>query len=99
MRPKQHKLGLAFRRALLALRKRLIEPKILIKYEEVEIEKEVIKEILVEKLIYQKVEIPTPYEITKYVGVPVPTDPKDLPRAPEISNTKINHLFGKGEAA
>ena len=66
---------------------------------EKEVPVEVIKEIPVEKLIYHKVEIPTPYEIIKYVGVPVPTDPKDLPKVPEIRNKKINHLFDNGEVA
>ena len=111
MKPKKSKSGLAFRKMLVAIRKRLNQPKIVTEYQEIEVEKEVIKEvevevpvevikeIPVEKLIYHKVEIPTPYEITKYVGVPVPTDPKDLPKAPEISDKKINHLFGNGEAA
>ena len=113
MKPKKSKSALAFRKMMAALRKRLNNPKIITEYQEVEVEVqkevikevekqvpvEIIKEIPVEKLIYQKVEIPTPYEITKYVSIPVPTDPKDLPQAPEIGTKKINHLFGNGEAA
>ena len=43
--------------------------------------------------------MPTPYEITKFVGVPVPTDPKDLPQMPEINNSGLNKLIQGGKAA
>ena len=90
---------LALRRALISLRKRIMQPKIIKEIEEVEVEKEVIKEVIVEKKVYEKIEVPTPYEITKYVGVPVPTDPKDLPLMPEISDSALNRVIQGGKAA
>ena len=89
----------ALRRALISLRKRIMQPKIIKEIEEVEVEKEVIKEVIVEKKVYEKIEVPTPYEITKYVGVPVPTDPKDLPLMPEISDSALNRVIQGGKAA
>jgi hypothetical protein len=90
---------LAIRRAAVALRRRLLKPKVITKIIEVEIEKEVIKEIPVERVVYEKVEVPTPFEVTKFVGVPVPTDPKDLPSAPEVDPKKVDNSFNQGEAA
>jgi hypothetical protein len=89
----------AIRRVLISLRKRIMKPRIITQIEEVEVEKEVIKEIEVEKKVYEKVEVPTPYEITKFVGVPVPTDPKDLPLMPEINDSGLNRLIQGGKAA
>ena len=76
-----------------------MQPKIVKEIEEVEVEKEVIKEVPVEKEIYQKVEVPVPYEITKYVGVPVPTETKDLPAMPEINGEGLNKLIQGGKVA
>ena len=73
--------------------------KVVTKINEVEVEKEVIKEIPVEKVVYEKVEVHTPFEVTKFVGVPVPTDPKDLPSGPEVDPKKVGNLFNQGEAA
>ena len=65
----------------------LRNPKVITETLEVEVEKEVIKEIPIEKPIYQKVEVPAPYEVVKYVGVPVP---KDLSELPEINENSLN---------
>ena len=97
--PKPNKTALAIRRVAVALRRRLLKPKVITKITEIEVEKEIIKEIPVEKIIYEKIEVPTPFEVTKFVGVPVPTDPRDLPSSPEIDSKKINNLFNQGEAA
>ena len=97
--PRQSKVRPALRKTLITLRKRLMQPKIIREIEEVEVEKEVIKEIEVEKKVYEKVEVPTPYEVTKFVGVPVPTDPKDLPLMPEINDSGLNKLIQGGKAA
>ena len=97
--PKPNKTALAIRRVAVALRRRLLNPKVITKITEIEVEKEIIKEIPVEKIIYEKIEVPTPFEVTKFVGVPVPTDPRDLPSSPEIDSKKIKNLFNQGEAA
>ena len=47
--------------------------------------KEVIKEVPVEKTVIKEVEVPKPFEVTRYVGIPVPKDPEDLI---EISNAE-----------
>ena len=75
----------ALRKALLSIRKRMKEPKVIKEIEEVEIEKEIIKEVPVEKLVVRNVEIPKPFEVTKYVGVPVPKNVNDLPSIDEIN--------------
>jgi hypothetical protein len=35
--------------------------------------------------VIRNVEIPKPFEVTKYVGVPVPKDVSDLPSTDEIN--------------
>ena len=59
--------------------KRLRSPKIVKEVKEVEVEKVITKEIPVEKIKYEKVITPEIVEIPRFVQVPVPTDPKDLP--------------------
>ena len=51
--PRHSKVRPAIRRALIALRKKLMQPKIVKEIEEVVVEKEIIKEIPVEKEVYQ----------------------------------------------
>tara|TARA_Y100000590_G_scaffold40976_1_gene43762 strand:+ start:6685 stop:8259 length:1575 start_codon:yes stop_codon:yes gene_type:complete len=68
-----------FRRMLIDLRKRLRKPKVVTKTEEKEVIKEVVKEVKVDRPVFNTVEVPTPVEVTRFVGVPVPTDPKNLP--------------------
>ena len=86
--PKRATLIPALRKMIIDLRKRLRNPKVITETLEVEVEKEVIKEIPIEKPIYQKVEVPAPYEVVKYVGVPVP---KDLSvELPEINENSLN---------
>jgi len=43
---------------------------------EVEVVREVIKEVPVQRIV--EVEIPKPFPVTSYVGIPVPKDPEDL---------------------
>ena len=75
------KLIPTIRRTFIALRKRILKPKIIKEIVEVEKEVEKIIEVEIEKKVYEKVEVPTPYEITKFVSVPVPTEIADLPLA------------------
>ena len=46
--------------------------------------REVIKEVVVEKIIYETVVKPEPYEVPRIVQVPVPTDAKDFPRMADL---------------
>ena len=77
--PKKRKLSNTIRRAFISLRKKLMKPKVVTQIEEVEVIKEVIKEVEVEKLVHQIIEIPTPVEVTRFVGIPVPKSPEELP--------------------
>ena len=93
----KHQKGMlmkSIRGLLINIRKKVKEPKIVKEVEvikevikEVPVEKtvikEVIKEVPVEKTVIKEVEVPKPFEVTRYVGIPVPKDPEDLI---EISN-------------
>ena len=95
--PKKSKLLFTLRKMLIDLRKRLRNPKIITKTKEIEIEKEVIKEIPVEKVIYETVVKPEPYEVHKYVQVPVPTDAKDFPEMADLNNNeKVTSISSHG---
>ena len=84
------------RYTLIALIKRLRDPKIVKEIQKVEVEKEVIKEVQVEKVIYQEVIKPEPVEIPVFVQVPVPTDPKDLPKMEELTKANIRPISAIG---
>ena len=59
--------------------------------------KEVYKEVPVEKTVIKEVEGPKPYEVTRYIGIPVPKDPEDLieiNNAEELDLTPIQALQG-----
>ena len=84
------------RYTLIALIKRLRDPKIIKEIQEVEVEREVIKEVQVEKVIYQEVIKPEPVEIPVFVQVPVPTDPKDLPKMEELTRDNIRPISAIG---
>tara|TARA_B100001115_G_C15731279_1_gene356202 strand:- start:240 stop:869 length:630 start_codon:yes stop_codon:yes gene_type:complete len=75
---------------LVGLFRRLRSPRTVIKHVEKEVE--VIKEVPVEKIVKEMVEIPKPVEITRYVGIPVPKNNEELPTLEEaISTPKINN--------
>ena len=70
---------------LVDMRRHLRKPKVVTEIVEKEIEKEieVIKEVPIEKVVKEVIEVPKLIETTKYVGVPVPTKPEDLPSMEE----------------
>ena len=63
---------------------------------EIEVVKEVIKEIEVEKIKYEEVIKPEPVEIPIFVQVPVPTDPKDLPKMEELTKDNLKPISSIG---
>ena len=83
---KHHKISRAIRLLLLSLRRRLNKPKIVEKIVEKPVD--VIKEVPVEKVVKEIVEVPKPIEIVKYIGVPVPKIPEELPTHQTISDFK-----------
>ncbi len=82
----------SMRYVFVALIKRLRNPKIVKEIKEIEVEKEVIKEIEVEKIKYEEVLVPQPVEIPVVVQVPVPTDPKDLPKMEELTKDQLKPI-------
>ena len=82
----------SLRYVFIALIKRLRNPKIIKEIKEVEVEKEVIKEVEVEKIKYEEVAVPQPVEIPVVVQVPVPTDPKDLPKMEELTAVQLKPI-------
>ena len=108
--PKKPKLVPAMRAALIDLRKKLRKPKIVTQIEEVEVEKEVIKEVLVEqivekevikevpveKVVYETVIKPEPFKVPVYVQVPVPTDARDFPEMADLKNTNVTSIMSSG---
>ena len=82
----------SMRYVFVALVKRLRNPKIVKEIKEIEVEKEVIKEIEVEKIKYEEVAVPQPVEIPVVVQVPVPTDPKDLPKMEELTKNQLKPI-------
>ena len=93
---KSNNLLRSIRYTFIALTKRLRNPKIIKEIIEIEVVKEVIKEIEVEKIIYQEVIKPEPVEIPIFIQVPVPTDPKDLPRMDEITKDNLRPISALG---
>ena len=73
-----------------------INPKIITKTKEIEVEKEIIKEIPIEKIVYKEVVKPEPVEIPVFVQVPVPTDPKDLPKMDELTPEEMKPISSNG---
>ena len=93
---KKKKVTHSIRKALVDLRKRLRSPKIIKEVLEVEKEVEVIKEVPVERVVYQEVIKPEPVEIPVIIQVPVPTDPKDLPRMEDLKKSDIKPIAALG---
>ena len=79
--------------------KRVRSPKVVTKIKEIEVEKEVIKEVPVEKIRYEEVIKPEPVEIPIFIQVPVPTDPKDLPKIDELKPTQLRPIAAVGGRA
>ena len=92
--PKKSKLLSTIRKMIIDLRKRIRDPKIVKEIKE--IEKEIIKEIPVEKIVHKEVEVPKPVEIPLFVQVPVPTDPKDLPKMEEVTPEQMRPIASNG---
>ena len=61
-----------------------------------EVPVEVIKEVPVERVVYEEVIKPEPVEIPVIVQVPVPTDPKDLPRMEDLKKSDIKPIAALG---
>lgn len=93
---RKKKVTHSIRKALVDLRKRLRSPKIIKEVLEVEKEVEVIKEVPVERVVYQEVIKPEPVEIPVIIQVPVPTDPKDLPRMEDLKKSDIKPIAALG---
>ena len=86
----------SMRYVCIALIKRFRNPKIVTEIKEIEVVKEVIKEIEVEKIKYEEVIKPEPVEIPIFVQVPVPTDPKDLPKMEELTKNNLKPISSIG---
>ena len=93
---KSNSVRRSMRYAFIALIKRLRNPKIVTEIKEIEVEKEVIKEVIVEKIKYEEVIKPEPVEIPIFVQVPVPTDPKDLPKMEELTQDNLKPISAIG---
>ena len=92
--PKRNRTLLAIRKFFVDLRKKIRKPKVITEIVEKEVEKviEVTKEVPVEKVVKEVVEVVKPVEITRYVGIPVPKNPEELPTYNEATEVpKINH--------
>lgn len=91
--PKRNKFFQSVRSFFVDLRKKIRKPKVITEVVEKEIEKvvEVTKEIPVEKVVKEVVEVIKPVEVTRYVGIPVPKHPEELPTMEEAqAEEKIN---------
>lgn len=80
----------------IALIKKIRKPRVIKEVIETEIEKEVIKEVPIEKIVHKEVEVPKPVEIPLFVQVPVPTDPKDLPKMEEVTSEQMRPISSIG---
>lgn len=80
----------------IALIRKIRKPRVIKEVIETEIEKEVIKEVPIEKIVHKEVEVPKPVEIPLFVQVPVPTDPKDLPKMEEVTSEQMRPISSIG---
>lgn len=94
--PKKGFLRNTLRLGLISIYKRFKSPKIITEIREIEVEKEVIKEIPIEKIKYEEVIKPEPIEVPIFVQVPVPTDPKDLPKIEELKADNLHPIRAAG---
>lgn len=94
--PKKRSLKNTLRLGIISIIKRIRSPKVVTKIKEVEVEKEVIKEIPIEKIRYEEVIKPEVVEVPIFVQVPVPTDPKDLPKIEELEPDNLHPIRAAG---
>ncbi len=80
----------------IALIRKIRKPRVIKEVIETEIEREVIKEVPIEKIVHKEVEVPKPVEIPLFVQVPVPTDPKDLPKMEEVTSEQMRPISSIG---
>jgi len=84
----------AFRKTLIARRKKYNEPKIVTKIQEVEVPKEVIKEVPVDKVVIQEVKVDVPVDKIVVQEVPVEVIKKEVVHVPIYTNDSDLIKFG-----
>ena len=84
----------AFRKTLIARRKKYNEPKIVTKIQEVEVPKEVIKEVPVDKVVIQEVKVDVPVDKIVVQEVPVEVIKKEVVHVPIYTNDPDILNFG-----
>ena len=87
-------IGRAFRRALVARRKKYNEPRIVTEIKEVEVPKEVIKEVPVDKIVTKEVSVEVPVDKVVVKEVPVEVVKKEVIHVPIYSNDPDLIKFG-----
>ena len=55
-----------------------------------------IQEVPVEKVVYETVIKPEPFEVPVYVQVPVPTDARDFPEMADLKDTNVTSIMSSG---
>ena len=88
----------ALRKTLLARRRKYNEPKIVTKIQEVEVPKEVIKEVPVDKIVIQEVKVDVPVEKIVVQEVPVEVVKKEVVHVPIYTNDPDLIKFGTTKA-
>ena len=84
----------AFRKTLIARRKKYNEPKIVTKIQEVEVPKEVLKEVPVDKIVIQEVKVDVPVDKIVIQEVPVEVIKKEVVHVPIYTNDPDILNFG-----
>jgi len=87
-------IGRAFRRALVARRKKYNEPRIVTEIKEVEVPKEVIKEVPVDKIVTKEVSVEVPVDKVVVKEVPVEVVKKEVIHVPIYTNDPDLIKFG-----
>ena len=83
---------------MLARRRKYNEPKIVTKIQEVEVPKEVIKEVPVDKIVIQEVKVDVPVEKIVVQEVPVEVVKKEVVHVPIYTNDPDLIKFGTTKA-
>jgi hypothetical protein len=87
-------IGRAFRRTLVARRKKYNKPRIVTEIKEVEVPKEVIKEVPVDKIVTKEVSVEVPVDKVVIQEVPVEVVKKEVIHVPIYSNDPDLIKFG-----
>ena len=87
-------IGRAFRRTLVARRKKYNEPRIVTEIKEVEVPKEVIKEVPVDKIVTKEVSVEVPVDKVVVKEVPVEVVKKEVIHVPIYTNDPDLIKFG-----